>query len=520
MLFCKLDQRSRCANMKRIAGPFLTTLAFVGCGAAKVPSAGLEGSTVIIEPGVPAIKAPSVGITLTARARSFVLDGDLADWREGPSPTKARTNELLDVRVTMSVTPEEIRVAVDFGNTNPGVLWIGLGTTPPEVPEIGIPRSGGFSRSFQCERAEYRGPDGMVILGPPNPLPFLETCEALKAKHVQFKAQYEARFTRRFRISAQGVALVEGNGSSVALSSAKLVASRDGKTMEVVLPRAVMPRLPEAPLRHVRIAASRAEIPANNAAAPWLSAELEEPVTYEPHGALRDRIFALVLGQDLMFSPGLSYHPDDPLHVESLHFAPSKTPWHSPDWFAFDGNENRSTVVARQDVLHERKATFGATGVEVALAVASSPAIAVFKHGKLTDAVLLSHVDLGKKIEALGERVWKGAVERNGQLHVFSFTPRTDSPFSGVTVSPHWVIQPVDQQGRLLPEEMCLPEKIMGGVEVTELVDSRFLTLGVRARPYEGGALVEYGCRWVLAEKRYRMFVKALKEAPSSGKRP
>lgn len=403
--------------------------------------------------------------------------------------------------VAMSVRPDGIFVAVEYHSPPSAPLWLGVGTQPPAVLPVGSRGAGGTILPLPCVQKLEEHCCGIQLA------PILD-CEAHAEAHASFVREHRDRFVRRFLLSPSGIESVDTDGSRTPVAGAEIATSKDGRSVEVRLPTSGMPRLRDAPVRFLRGAADTNEVPADVSLAPWRWIEMESPIDYEPHGELRSKLLALVQSDGSALPLTLSYHPDDPHHVESQHHVrPSGDPRTDPR------RRHRLAVHARQDRLFTPIAKLGPDGVEVGLATASGRALAVRKAGRLVALEGLRVHGFGPRLEEAGDRIFKGAVVRNGEIHVFTFVGLDASQFTGVAVRPHWAIHRVDRHGTIHPPEPCLPrDPDTLRSEIVVKHDKSFGVLSWSEEPEVGATEPrprrEVTCRWNPAKKVYDVAVR------------
>ncbi len=426
---------------------------------ASSPPASTSGAPAA--PSVPPADPARASVVLRNLPRAASLDGDLSEWGalEPPAPIPkpvppeepAATApvyppiraELSDAenpldapsRVALAVSQTGLSIAAQLGEGRGDEVWIGIADRPPEPLPMGRYQRGGYTRPMQCERVDLGMFEGEVSYGAPNPPEVVAACEALKTRYAKFTTQYEKRFSKRIKLTPNGAAQLAEDGTLTPIEGARIVAKQgpSGTRLEALLPLTVMPRLTQAPLLRLRVAArTSATLPADIAAEPWLWAALPEAVHFEPHAALRERMFALT-GHRLN-SPGINFHPSDPLHLETLDYTNS------------DQND-RSVVGAVVRALYEPKKVFGE--LEIGVARAAAPALVVHRKGTLLH-VLPDLEDAGMVNDETGNRIFVGTILRGTELHLISFLPAQNSAWAG-PLQAHFSIVRVSTDGALLP---------------------------------------------------------------------
>lgn len=205
--------------------------------------------------------------------------------------------------------------------------------------------------------------------------------------------------------------------------------------MEIALPLAAMPRLVEAPLQRLHLVARAATSPRPQPSPEqWVWVRLPEPVAFEPLGEIRARAAQILV--DATYHPaGLSYHPADPLHVQTLRYI-----------------GDPSSVAPSEENLYEKLATLG--DVEIGKVTAFGTWLAVLKKGKLVGSYKDSGEDM--PFDAFPPPERKGIVTRDGSLHVISYAESAQSEgvgprpasWSALVIGPdgtaHEAVQDVD----------------------------------------------------------------------------
>lgn len=510
-----------------------------GCSGAKpsVESHVSPSATVAASASVKSLDPRVVSVVAVKEPAGLIIDGNLTEWgpfipdpqspdespRLDPGPAPDGTNKPGPVpvlanapnppgapsRLAFAVTPAALLVAIRVQVTHPpSDVWLGIGTPPPTLPIIGKEAGTGYTRELQCEFAEGLDNDGVVVHGSRNPAGVVQACEDLKVQHERFKAQHRARFVRRVKFSAAGAYLVTPDGTSTLVESAKVVthSTPDGVTIEASLPLSVMPYLTDVPLQWLRVAA-RLDQPLKDdvAATAWRWAKLPEVVRFEPHAELRERMFALILAMEKRFPTALSFHPTSASHVHSVRYAKG----------------DHRVLVDVDQVLYERRATIG--DVEVGLARAYSPALAIFKTGELVN-VALNRDGAGPEVDGRGDRILRGTVDRSGELHVFSFSPLTYGGWAGM-IPPHWTVHRIAVDGSIVAvEELAASTSDIGTLipdSVEEIADATFSRFGWRSDRGEPREGVEALWQWDPVKKVYASTVRRVHaNHPNAGQRP
>ena len=242
------------------------------------------------------------------------------------------------------------------------------------------------------------------------------------------------RFSKRIKIDARGVRSLNDDGSLVPVDGAKItwIPSANGRVLEASLPLTAMPRVAAAPLSSLSVWATASPAPPSEVPPAGSSKSLPSPLSFEPHGDLRARVF-LTLGKphqvgDLAFTQaGISDQPGDPLHVETMHYPESG-----------GGPPVRTSVHPVDEVLFESKATLG--DLEVGSAHALFEWVAIFQRGCLVENLALAG-------EWTPTRQLRGVVVRDGEIHVVSYSPGGLLFLSGEHAPASWSVIAIAPDG-------------------------------------------------------------------------
>jgi hypothetical protein len=355
------------------------------------PPAGIAIDGAIGEWGT-FVAMPSLGQPMAGGAR--------AASEPAPNPPDAGS------RLAFAISGDGALIAASLGPAARDGIWLGVGAWAPDLPRLGVYSRGGVLDELECEFVRVELSEGAHENGPPNPPEVRAACEALIARHKQLAAAEATRFERVFKIDREGVHRVDADGALAAIpgASAAWKATPGGASVEVALPLAAMPRVAEAPLEAMRLAAravTSAKPPALTTRE-WVWVTLPSPVAFEPLGDLRAKIFEQQReieldpshsGQTIYTQPeGLSYHPATPLRVERVHYL---------------GGEYEYTRVGASDLpLYEKRASLG----DVEVGTSAGGELAILKKGKLVEIVGMGGI-------------LKGIVHRDGELHALAFSP-------------------------------------------------------------------------------------------------
>ncbi|MRG95169.1 hypothetical protein [Polyangium spumosum] len=209
----------------------------------------------------------------------------------------------------------------------------------------------------------------------------------------------DTRFERVFRLDKRGLSQVSESGALVPVvgSVVDMRFTERGTTLEARIPVAAYPRAAAAPITEVLVHAVAAEAaaPPKLARESWIRIGVPEPVHFEPHAELRAEVYRQNL--TLLRPLGISYSPADPGHIEITGHL----------------GKDGAAVATSERPLYVPERRLG--DVEVGYTFFGVPALAVFKAGKL-----LELVDLEDEL--------MGSVERNKQIHVFSYAQMNERP--------------------------------------------------------------------------------------------
>jgi hypothetical protein len=404
----------------------------------------------------------------------------------GPNPRNAASH------LAFALTGDAALIAAELGEPARDGIWLGIGSSTPEVPPIGDYTRGGGIAEWDCGFKRVWGIEGHYENGEPNPPEVIAACKALIERHAKFTVKHARRFARRFKIDREGVRGVAADDTLYSVEGAKVAwkPGAKGATVEITLPLKAMPRVTEAPLASLRLVARAASSPTppDFAPGPWVWVTLPEPVTFEPHGELRARAFQTPDGY-MNFTPNMSYQPGDPIHVERLHYADGPT-----------------SVVADEDTLYEKKASLG--DIEIGYLSSYGDSLAILKKGKLVDMA-----------GVYGSP--RGIVTRDGELHVISSSELAFVPQIGGRVQPSWSVVVIAPDGSHRDEVVDHKVQIYEWDEgVTNFVNKELDTFGMRGSTHypppkgdyvEKAVGLEVTWRW---DKSLKMYMAKLRSIP------
>ena len=396
----------------------------------------------------PALRAPPDPTIVTVAAVNppprIAVDGDLAEWgtfvalpslaqpmpggtratgEPAPNPPDAAS------RLAFALTSDGALIAASLGEAARDGIWLGVGAWAPDLPRLGVYSRGGVLDDLECQFVRIELSEGAHKNGPPNPPEVRAACEALIDRHKKLTAAEGARFERVFRIDHEGVRRVEADGALAAIPGASAVwkATASGAAVELSLPLAAMPRVAEAPLEAMRLAARAVTAPRPPALTTreWVWVTLPAPLSFDPLGELRAKLFEQQrsieldpshFGDTIYSQPeGLSYHPASPLRVESVHY--------------LGGEYEYIRVGASEQALYEKRDSLG----DIEVGLAASGELAILRKGKLTEVI-----GVGGSL--------RGIVHRDGELHVFAFSPSGFSEAFGFHPA-RWSVTAVAEDG-------------------------------------------------------------------------
>ncbi|MFT3771201.1 MAG: hypothetical protein QM820_37780 [Minicystis sp.] len=409
---------------------------------------------------------PAIASVVAVRAPAqLVLDGDVAEWGSllppiappkaddaPPKPTGEKAAPPPDPNprdaashVAIAVSAEGARIAADLGEAARDGIWLGIGGAVPDVPPIGDWQRGGGVREFNC--------DVNLGTGEPNPPETKAACQRVLDQHAAFVAAHEARFRVFYRIDRQGVRLAKDDGTLASIDGAQAIFKQGpkGATVEASLPLKAFPRVTDAPLASLRFVARAATTakPPVIAAETWVWLDLPDPIGFEPLAAIRAGAFEMMRTRGSLGPTGLSYHPADPLHVETVSYD--------------RGLYDTSHVRAFEGRLYEKQAAIGE--VEVGHVSAYNDWIAVLRKGKLVDLL-----DLPGAL--------RGVIERDGELHVIGYSQYTATDIWADQAS--WSVMAIKPDGTHRDDIVDHGVGNLAWSEVSEFHDKALTRFGVR----------------------------------------
>ncbi|MDC3955092.1 hypothetical protein [Polyangium jinanense] len=267
---------------------------------------------------------------------------------------------------------------------------------------------------------------------------------------------HEARFVRMFRLDKSGLFQVSESGALVPVphSVTTMAFTPRAMTIEARIPVAAYPRASAAPIpgARVQVIAATTSTPPKIDGAKWIDVTAPEPVAFEPHAELRAAVYRQNLAERKPL--GLSYSPADPGHIETVRHPGKDT----------------SSVVTSESPLYVPQRTLG--DVEIGYTSAVLPSVAVFKGGAFVDVIDVA--DIGEEP--------MGIVERNKQIHVFSYSQTNELDAAGFQAG--WSVVAVAEDGSI-----SYPFNAETGVgrweKVYEIHSDKFDWFGMRGVPRE-----------------------------------
>jgi hypothetical protein len=411
--------RTRAASM---AAP--ACLLALGC-ASRAPD-NTEGATVKIAPsandgrsGAPLPRGP-FDLRAAAIPPALAIDGRLDEWPT-PGTTPVR-------RVFVAVDAKRLVLAVSAGDAAKDGVVIALSSHVPEVPEIGWSQRGGSTHPLDDERCRFEQislPEANWKNGEEQPPEVIAACRALLQRHTDFVARYKESFVRRFRLTDQRVEALSADGRPSPLSGASHAASAG--SIEVSLPLEAMPRLAEAPLEMVYLAAAERALPTGlvppsyQHTEGWTELKLPAPVSFEPHGELR----AQLVGLSPFGTDQVSYRPAEPNKIELVSSSSGSA--------AIGGKNAPDRPVVVEDTFDMFTKTDEIGELTFGIARGLGTNLAILRKGKLASMAGIPHPWHIKR--------------REGELHVFAFANNGFTWAVGTYVPPRWIVLRVNPDG-------------------------------------------------------------------------
>lgn len=456
-------------------------LAVISCSPApQIPPAAPPSAAA---PTVDPAMAAMASVIVARRPERFALDGDLGEWGSliPPSPEPLRAGEKApsvdpnpreaSSHVAVALTGEGALIAADLGPSAARGVWVGVAARVPGLPPVGeYQRGGGVLPFTEC----LSPADAPEDYDPRES----KDCKELLKKRDDDEASHARRFRQLYRVDASGVRSVKEDGTLAPVEGAKVM-WRDvrggGATAEVSIPLSALPRMSEAPVSWLSVAARPVSTPSAPALAEdaWVSLRLPEPVGFEPWAELRAEAFDKSPNS---FYASMSYHPAEPRDVEIITHA---------------GYMNTRSLSTHRGPLFVRQATLG--DLEVGYVDLAGFSIAVLRRGALVRFTSPQASPVG-------------VVERGGEIHVFSYAEYTSTDVW--TTHAIWTVTAVMPDGRLREKVMEEAPTVFSWAESpSKFHDPSFTSFGVRGGVLKGRDEKLVGTEWLwrleAGERRY-----------------
>ncbi|MFO0550136.1 MAG: hypothetical protein U0271_17210 [Polyangiaceae bacterium] len=439
--------RGRAAAALALATAGLTAFS---CSSAPTTSVATVSATAISSASSApphAVDTDRVSVTSIELPPNFKLDGDTTEFEylaplsasfdpEGPDPPRSQAPNSPDWpnHLAVAYTAEGATVVGTLSSAAFHGVWLGLGHRPALLPDRGeYGRAAGSWWSLGCPEHEMDFTNGEYVESSrPTPPEVLAACKRLQATRDKLAAEKTARFSRVFRFDAQGVReLVDARLQPVAGAAIHWGKSADGEaSFEASLPLGALPRVADAPLMALRLAA-RATPEAEPLGVPpeqWTSVFALGVTSFEPHRELREALFSELTfgGMPIQPPPGLSFAPANPDLIEGFSAdSEAITPVEAPLYTEI--GKVGDVTVGRVSVLRDF--------------------LAIYKSGKF--------VGLVEPIRSYGRIDFVDVVTRDDALHVLSYVDRR---YGGGRAfePPLWSVTAVHADGtyaEVLPED-------------------------------------------------------------------
>lgn len=390
------------------------------------PTATIASTTPAIEPTITASPGTPAELLLRAVPDALRIDGVLDEWI-GEDAAGAPW-------VAMAVGGDQLVIAAMLPADERAVLHVA-------DEEIGMPLSLGWRHpadgtflaldEASCERAvvEDYGNGPQWLLGEARPEAQAEACLALLDRHRQRLRTLEGAFRRSFLLSAESVTPLRA-GASIAPSALR----RGPRGVEATFPLDAMPRLRQAPLKHLNVALTTSGEQDEDAADILSLVDLPRPVSFGP----RPAVLALYFDEDLWPRAGsrrLSYHPGAPDRVVVLR----GTEGARPDVPSELGLSVTALEEGHLPLLSRPPRPMGSGLSLSAVSDGLDDYLVILKEGRLAS----HHPETGLVVE--------GELERGGRMHVFAFDPGAPSWHAqgGYDRAARWLVFAVTPDGQL-----------------------------------------------------------------------
>ena len=439
-------------------------------------------------PEPPAALDPTmVSVNIVAVPAQLTIDGDAREWGsilpEDPPP--ARPPEPVkgpdpNPRAALShaaiaVSQDALLVVAELRGPAREGAWLAVGSEAPALPLIGEYQRGGGVRELDCESEPFTGV--------PLTKEAAAACRAVLDRYARLTAEHEARFARVFRLDREGVRERRADGALTAVAGAKAVwkPGAEGATLEASLPLQAMPRLSYAPLTSLRLwsrAATSAE-PPKIVGEQWVPRALPAPLSFEPLGEIRARVFEGIGGR-VIYPPSLSYQPGLHSMIESSRYA---------------GQYDRQTVQLDEGRLYTKAASLG--DLEVGFVSAYADWLAVWKQGKLVEMLAAS---------ASGK-----VIPRDGGLHILASSEWYNE--DSATPGAQWTAMVVGADGAVREDVLQVDNTVpTRWTQVSTFHDKGYASFGLRGASHWPDGAKEQGYevtwRWSKGDKRYKPSVR------------
>jgi hypothetical protein len=482
----------------------LALVALAACAAPPPPAPAIPiapASAASAEPAAPRVDPALASVAARPLPAKLVIDGDLAEWGSllPPDPDPRRDESKPDPnpadapsRVAVALSGEGAFFAAELGPGAREGVWIGLGVRPPATPPVGEYQRAGLAPFYEC--GHVPAPDEVID----EPLEDSAACKAVLKRAADKVAAHERRFRRVYRVDRSGVRALDDQGALVLVEGAKVVFREAGRgaTLEASLPLRALPRMSAAPVASLELTARSAAVPTSALPPPegWAFVELPEPVGFEPWAALRAAVFADAEQGNGYHGSTASYHPADPLRLETL---------------GWPGEVERRDYVARDGALYTKRLALA--DVEVGVVEGSADHLAVLRRGTF-------HAVLGRRRGTLVD-----IVPRDREIHAFQFDVETAT--DTWRTSADWTLWAIGPDGELRGKVMDEPTSSVAWVDPRELHARDWSSFGVRGGWYEyaNGKETTKGWertwRWDEAKRRYVLKERGIPFSPKKKKR-
>lgn len=415
-----------------------------------------------------------------------MVDGDLSEWAP-PAQTASH--------VRVALTSERLLLAAQLGGDGRRGVWLGIGARPPKIMGVGYFSRGGSTDEFDCEYARKHVGDGVFVRAERNPPETIAACEALIERHKKFVDTQQRRFYRVFKLDAAGIQeLRDGALRPVEGATVQSAANETGARLEVALPLTALPRMTEAPVPSLWLMGKLhdgQDAPTLPPLQEWAATPLPAPVSFEPRGDLRAQAFEIAAKRTLN-KPVLSYQPADPNRIESINY---------PGYFEHE------TVELKEQELYQRLGSLGE--IEVGYVQAFVRSVAIYRAGRLKEVVATKDGEALYDVVVRDEP--KGVVERDGELHIVSYSPGGHMEWFGPE-SPRWWVLAVGPDGSVRRDLVDPTPSVWQWEHQEVFASADFSSFGNRGAtrftgpdPFEIRALqgLELTWSWDAAKKQY-----------------